>query len=154
MFFLYLILLISTVALLKNEITQMFKEPLVMISDCLTVQRSARAMSLRVLNVWTVYTVFISLLYFLGIQIVGALPSEVLYMAAFYHLLTIFFDYSFMAELRDCGKFDFFRWRVDAYLRCATYLWITTHIISEFPAQPVFLSDSAFLDYLIMKLFV
>ena len=64
MFFLHLILLISTAALLKGEITQMFKEPLAMVNDCLTVQRSARAMSVRVLNIWTVYTVFISLLYF------------------------------------------------------------------------------------------
>jgi hypothetical protein len=140
MFFLHLILLISTVVLLKNEINQMFKEPLVMVNDCLTVQRSARAMSLRVLNFWTVYTVTISLLYFLGIQIVGALPSKVLYIAAFCHLLTTFFDYSFMAGFRDCDDFDFLRWRVDAYLRSAVYIWIVSGILRNFSAQPLLLA--------------
>ncbi len=140
MFFIHLILLISTVVLLKGEITQMFKEPLAMVSDCLTVQRSARAMSLRVLNIWTVYTVFTSLLYFLGIQVVGALPPEVLYVAAFYHLLTTFFDYSFMAAFRDCSEFDFLRWRIDAYLRCIIYVWIVTSILRSFSAQSLLLS--------------
>jgi hypothetical protein len=118
----------------------MFKEPLAMVSDCLTVQRSARAMSLRVLNIWTVYTVFTSLLYFLGIQVVGALPPEVLYVAAFYHLLTTFFDYSFMAAFRDCSEFDFLRWRIDAYLRCIIYVWIVTSILRSFSAQSLLLS--------------
>jgi len=139
MFFIHLILLISTVVLLKGEITQMFKEPLAMVSDCLTVQRSARAMSLRVLNIWTVYTVFTSLLYFLGIQVVGALPPEVLYVAAFYHLLTTFFDYSFMAAFRDCSEFDFLRWRIDAYLRCIIYVWVVTSILRSFSAQSLLL---------------
>ncbi len=139
MFFIHLILLISTVVLLKGEITQMFKEPLAMVSDCLTVQRSARAMSLRVLNIWTVYTVFTSLLYFLGIQMVGALPPEVLYVAAFYHLLTTFFDYSFMAAFRDCSEFDFLRWRIDAYLRCIIYVWVVTSILRSFSAQSLLL---------------
>jgi|GEM_PF-3288392 len=140
MFFLHLILLISTAALLKGEITQMFKEPLAMVNDCLTVQRSARAMSVRVLNIWTVYTVFISLLYFLGIQVVGALPSEALYVVVFYHLLTTFFDYSFMAALRDCSEFDCIRWRVDAYLRCIIYVWIITSILRNYSAQSLFFS--------------
>ncbi len=135
MLFLHLILLISTVMLLKGEITQMLKEPLAMASDCLTVQKSARAMSLRVLNIWTVYTVFISILYFLGIQVVGILPPQLLYVAVFYHMLTTFFDYSFMAAIRDCSDFDFLRWRVDAYLRCIIYLWIITGILRSFPNQ-------------------
>ncbi len=146
MFFLHLIILTTTALLFKSEITQMFKEPLVMVSDCLTVQRTARAMSPGALNIWTVFTVFTSLLYFLGIQVVGALPSEILYMAAFYHLLTTFFDYSFMTELRDCSEFDFLRWRVDAYLRCAIYGWITIQIIRGFSVQPVLsFFNSAFL---------
>jgi len=140
MFFLHLILLISTAALLKGEITQMFKEPLAMVNDCLTVQRSARAMSVRVLNIWTVYTVFISLLYFLGIQVVGALPSEALYVVVFHHLLTTFFDYSFMAALRDCSEFDCIRWRVDAYLRCIIYVWIITSILRNYSAQSLLFS--------------
>lgn len=138
MFALYLTLLVSTVMLFKSEINQAFKEPLVMINDCLTVQRSGRAMSLQVLNIWTIVTVLISLLYFIGIQTIGALPSEVLYLAAIYHLLTTFFDYSFMAELRDCSEFDFVRWRVDAYLRCATYIWIIIYIIRNILVQPFF----------------
>jgi len=140
MFFLHLILLISTVVLIKSEITQMFKEPLAMASDCLTVQRSARAMSLRVLNIWTVYTVLISILYFLGLQVVGVLPPQLLYVAVFYHMLTTFFDYSFMAALRDCSEFDLLRWRVDAYFRCIIYVWIITGIIKNFSSQSLLLS--------------
>lgn len=108
-----------------------------MITDCMAVQSSGRAMSIQTLNIWTMVTIFLSLLYFTGIQVVGALPSEVIYLAAIYHLLTTFFDYSFMANLRDCSGFDFLRWRVDAYMRCSLYIWVFIYLIKNISIQPV-----------------
>lgn len=132
---LYLLLLGTSALLLRNEINLILKQPLLVLYDCQVVQSSGRGMSIRALNCWTVVTIAISMMYLIGLLIVGALPSRILYHFAFYNLLTTFLDYTFMAGIRDCCDIDVHRWRFDAYLRCAVYSWVVIFVLKNIGNQ-------------------
>lgn len=125
------LLLGISVKLLSDEMWRVNKKQELLFKDCVAVQASGRALSMQMLNFWTVVTVASSVLYMGGVVIIGAVPIKAMYQIAFYQLFTIFMDYSFMSGLRDCDNADTIRWRIDACLRCGFYMWVVVFVLGK-----------------------